>query len=247
MTDKWALVTGSSRGLGFEIAIKLAESGYHTVITGRNQKSLDLAMEKLNSVSKLVHLSVCMDLTEESAPGKLHARLKEQNITLSVIINNLGGSVPEDRRNIPTNILRASMRFNLEVGVEINNYFYDDLKINHGVIVHIGSTASLHFDSPPGYVISKAAINAYVKNAARTFAKENVCIFAILPGILEHKGSYISRMNSSNPARYEKSLSESIFGRFTSSKETALFIVNAIETHTQMLNGSLIQFDGGKE
>lgn len=246
MTGNWALITGSSQGLGLEIAIKLAESGFRTVITGRNQETLSLAIERLNSISKPVHLSVCMDLTEDRSPKKLHARLKKHGISLSLIINNLGGSVPNDRRNIPLDILRASMRLNLEVGVEINNLFYDDLKANHGVIVHIGSTASLHFDAPPGYVISKSAVNAYVKNAARTFAKENVCIFAVLPGVLTHEGSYISRLSSSNPARYEKILSESALGRFATSEETALFIVRAIEVHTPMLNGSLIQFDGGE-
>jgi NAD(P)-dependent dehydrogenase (short-subunit alcohol dehydrogenase family) len=247
MTGKWALVTGSSHGLGLEIAIKLAEFGFQTVITGRNQESLTLAIKKLNSLSKAVHFSVCMDLTAEGAPETLFARLKEIGISLSVIINNLGGSVPGDRRNVPTDILRSSLRLNLEIGVEINNLFYEDLKANHGVIVHIGSTASLHFDAPPGYVISKSAVNAYVKNAARTFAKENVCIFAILPGILEHEGSYISRLSTSNSAQYGKALSESVFGRFTSSEETARFIVKTIEAFTPMLNGALIQFDGGKE
>jgi NAD(P)-dependent dehydrogenase (short-subunit alcohol dehydrogenase family) len=247
MTDKWALVTGSSHGLGLEIALKLAESGFRIVITGRNKESLMLAMNKLKSISKQMNMSVCLDLTDEAAPAKLHAKLKELDISLSIIINNLGGSITGDTRNVPLDILRAAMRLNLEVGVEINNLFYKDLKTNHGVIVHIGSTASLHFDAPPGYVISKSAINAYVKNAARAFAKDDVCIFAVLPGILEHEGSYISCLNTSNPRQYKKALSESVFGRFATSKELAHFISSLIDAHTPMLNGSLIQFDGGKE
>jgi NAD(P)-dependent dehydrogenase (short-subunit alcohol dehydrogenase family) len=247
MKDEWVLVTGSSRGLGLEIAVKMAESGFRLVITGRDQETLARAMERLNSVSKPSHLALSMDLTEENAPVKLHRLLKDHGVSLSVIVNNLGGGIPGDRRNIPIDILRLSMRLNLEVGVEINNLFYEDVKAHRGVIVHIGSTAALHFDAPPGYVISKAAVSAYVKNAARTFAREGVCIFAVLPGILEHEGSYIRGLLSTNPERYNRALSGTPFGRFTSSEETAQFIAKTIEAHTPMLNGALIQFDGGKE
>src|ERR1035437_7227071 len=125
MTGEWALVTGSSRGLGLEIAIKLTESGFRVVITGRDQGTIARAMEKLNSVSKPVHVAVSTDLTKESAPEKLHDVLKDHGVSLSVIVNNLGGGVPGDARNIPKDIMRSSMRLNLEVGVEINNLFYE--------------------------------------------------------------------------------------------------------------------------
>jgi NAD(P)-dependent dehydrogenase (short-subunit alcohol dehydrogenase family) len=247
MNERWALVTGSSRGLGLEIALAMAGAGFRVVITGRNPEALALAMGKLEAVSAIGHQAVCLDLAEEDSPVKLQARLNQLGVSVSVIVNNLGGGVPGDRRNIPTDILRASMRLNLEVGIEINNLLYEDLKVNKGIIVHIGSTASLHFDAPPGYVISKTALNAYVKNAAMTFAKEGVCIFAVLPGILDHEGSYINKLQRSNTERYGKFLSESVFGRFTTSTEVARFIVKIIEARTPMINGALIQFDGGKD
>jgi len=247
MNDRWALVTGSSRGLGLESALAMAGAGFRVVITGRNQETLTEAMIRLKRMPSSIHHAVCIDLAEEGAPARLYAQLKNIGISLSVIVNNLGGGVSGDRRNIPTDILRASLRLNLEVGIEINNLFYEDLKYNRGVIIHIGSTASLHFDAPPGYVISKAALNAYVKNAAMTFSKEGVCIFAILPGMLDHEGSYIHKLKLSDRERYEKLLSESSSGRFATSVEVAQFIVKTIGTQRPVINGSLIQFDGGKE
>lgn len=247
MNTEWAIITGSSRGLGLELALVLAEYGFRTVITGRNPDSLTAAIKKLKQVSTSDHIALCLDLTKEGAPEDFYIKLKKHGIAPSVIVNNLGGGVTGDSRNIPTAVLRSALRLNLEVGIEINNLFYEDLKTNAGTIVHIGSTASLHFDAPPGYVISKTALNAYVKNAARTFAKDNVCIFAVLPGMLEHEESYIDKLNQSNPERYQKILSTSVLGRFTTSTETARFILKIIETRTPMINGSLIQFDGGKE
>jgi NAD(P)-dependent dehydrogenase (short-subunit alcohol dehydrogenase family) len=246
VNKEWVLVTGSSKGLGFEIAKAFAQAGWRPVLTGRNSDALDAAAKKINSMADIECTAVCLDLTEEGAAVQLHEQLQSRGISLSLIVNNLGGGVPGDRRNIPQNILRASLRLNLEAGVEINNEFYDDIKANKGVIIHIGSMASLDFDAPPGYVISKAAVNAYVKNAARMFAKDGVCIFAVLPGVLEHEGSYISRKFQTDKERYNAFLAQTTFGRFASSAETARFIVKMIEAKTPMMNGAIIQFDGGK-
>ena len=246
MINKWSLVTGSSRGLGLDIALEMAAGGFSVVITGRNPETLAAAMEKLSKSSPLEHCAVCIDLAAEDGPQKLYTVLKEKGIAPCVIVNCLGGGVPGDRRNVPTDILRASLRLNLEVGIEINNLFYEDIKTSAGVIIHIGSNASIHLDTPPGYAISKAALNAYVKNAARTFAKEGVCIFAVLAGILDYEGSYFNRLSHTNPERYQKALSETTFGRFTTSQETARFIVKILQAQTPMISGALIQFDGGK-
>ncbi len=247
MDGRWALVTGSSRGLGLEIALALARGGFRLAINGRDPDILARGVERLEAVAAVGHQAICLDLAAEGAPVALQQRLKLLGVSVTVLVNNLGGGVPGDRRNVPTDVLRAAMRLNLEVGVEVNNAFYDDLKVNRGVVVHIGSTASLHFDAPPGYVISKAALNAYVKNAARSFAKDGICIFAVLPGMLEHEGSYIGRLSRTDPDRYRDALADSTYGRFTTSLETARFIAVAVAVDSPMLNGSLIQFDGGKE
>lgn len=245
--EKWALVTGSSRGLGFLLAHALATAGYGVVLTGRDSQSLGQAEQDIRALGIAPCMGVCLDLAEPGAPAKLHSAVKAKDVSLAVIVNCLGGGVPGDRRNIPTETLHRAMRLNLEVGIEVNNLFYEDMAAQRGVIVHIGSTAALHFDAPPGYVISKHAINAYVKNAAKTFAREGVCIFAVLPGILDYTDSYIDKLRRSDPERSQKALEETTYGRFTTGSELARFLVAIIEHGTPMLNGSLVQFDGGKE
>lgn len=240
---KWALITGSSRGLGYILARALADAGYGVVLTGRDPQALSQAATGLGRGC----LPCCLDLTGTDAAAELRRQVKAAGISLSVIVNCLGGGVAGDRRNVPPEILNRALRLNLEAGIEINNVFYDDLAVRQGVIAHIGSTASLHFDAPPGYVISKTAINAYVKNAARTFAKDGVCIFAILPGILDYEGSYINTLRHTVPERYNAALTASTYGRFATADELARFLRAIIAFGTPMINGSLIQFDGGKE
>jgi len=242
---QWALISGSSHGLGLEIALLLAKNGYQIILTGRDRKRLESGLNAIKSISSQNHIAISLDLTQEGAPNELYVQIKNENISPVLIVNNLGGSVNGDKKNIPIKTLRKSMRLNLEIGIEINNLFYEDLKKNNGTVIHIGSTASLHYDAPPGYVISKAALNAYVKNASKNFAKDNICLFAILPGILDHDGSYINNLKKSDIERYEQFLSNANYERFITSSEIAKLIVKLLETQTPMLNGSLIQVDGG--
>jgi len=241
----YAIVTGSSRGLGFEIALSLAKKGDIPVITGRNELSLSESAEKIKSVTGREALSVAIDFLEEDASKFFYDELKKLNISPYIIINNLGGGVIGDKRNIDIKVLREAMRLNLEVGIEINNIFFEDLKKMSGTIVHIGSTASLHYDAPPGYTISKSALNAYIKNAAPNFARDGVCIFGILPGILDHEGSVFNRIKIGNPDRYQKALDATPYRRFVKSSEVAEYIVKILSVDSQMINGSLIKIDGG--
>jgi len=243
---KWALVTGSSKGLGCELALELAVKGFNLIIHGRDTHLLQNVQTEIEK-SKRDCLAIALDLTPDMATEKLHRIIKNKNISLSVLINNLGGGVIGDTRNISTEALRNSIRLNLEIGIELNNLFYDDLKANQGIICHIGSTASLHHDAPPGYVISKTALNGYIKNAARTFGSEGVTIFGILPGMLDHAESYINRCKQTNPLKYESFLTQSIQDRFTTSREAAMFTVSTINHGIPMINGALISFDGGRD
>lgn len=244
--DKWALVTGSSGGLGFLLAQALLRAGYGVVLTGRHQERLDTAVGILEDEQHGHCIGVCLDLTENGAAKILHSAVKEHFVALSLVVNNLGGSVQGDRRNIPTEVLNAAMRRNLTAGIDINNIFYDDLAENSGVIAHIGSTAALHFDAPPGYVISKFALHGYIKNAARMFAKEGVCIFGVLPGILDYEGSYINMMQSTHPERYQEFLDKTTYGRFPTGEELARFLAGLVQCGVPMINGALLQFDGGE-
>ncbi len=244
---RYAIVTASSRGLGFEIAVALAKKGDIPVITGRNELSLSESAKKIKSITGREALPVVIDFLEEDASKFFYDELKKMNVSPSIIINNLGGAVAGDKRNIDIKVLREAMRLNLEVGIEINNIFFEDLKKLSGTIVHIGSTASLHYDAPPGYTISKSALNAYIKNAAPNFARDGVCIFGILPGILDHEGSAFDSMKISNPDRYQKALDAAPYRRFVKSSEVAEYIVKLLDVNSPMINGSLIKVDGGTD
>ncbi|BCU07298.1 SDR family oxidoreductase [Allochromatium tepidum] len=241
----YALITGSSNGLGYCIAETFSRHGIAPILTGRNPKSLDIAAQSIQKISGLTPISFAGNLTDEYAPADLYQFVCDQGVIPRYIIHNLGGGIQGDCKNPPLCVLRKSFRLNFEVSVEINSIFYDDLKKTSAKIVHIGSTSSLHHDAPPSYLTSKSAIVPYVKNAARSFAKDGLTIFAVLPGMLDHPGSYVDRLRIGDPDRHDRFLEKMTYGQFVPSIEVAHYIVSLCLVDSNMINGSIITIDGG--
>ena len=241
----YALITGASAGLGLCIARQFATSRIVPILTGRNVAAMEQAKQAIQDDFGLSAYCFAADLMTENAPADLYCFARDQNLIPRYLIHNLGGGIQGDCKNPPSNVLRDSFRLNLGVAVELNALFYNDLKERSAKIVHIGSTSSLHYDAPPSYVISKTAMIAYVKNAARSFAKDGLTIFGILPGVLQHPGSYVDRLKTQDPRRYEKFLSTMTYGCFVDSREVANYLVSLCLVDSTMINGSIITIDGG--
>jgi NAD(P)-dependent dehydrogenase (short-subunit alcohol dehydrogenase family) len=243
---RYAIITGSSRGLGFSLAQQFAKKNIVPILLGRCHETLVKAQTAIHQNTQINPILFASDLTLASSPAHLVQFLTQHQITPDIIVHNLGGGVTGDQKNPPVAVLRSSLRLNLEVAIEINNLLYEKMCVQKSRVLHIGSTASLHYDAPPSYVIAKTALIAYVKNAARSWARDGVTISALLPGMLDHDGSFIDRLRTTDEARYQHYLAQMPYGRFITSDEVAQFAVSLC-LDSIMLNGSVIVMDGGRD
>lgn len=241
---KTILVTGSSQGLGLSIAKELSKNGFSVILNGRNLASLQSALKQL--VPKNEHYLFCYDLAKEDAIAALDAFLKAHTISLYGVVHNLGGKVKEDVQPLQVETLQASMRLNVEVGIEINNHVIPIMIAQGGgKIVHIGSSASFTGNASPAYVISKAALHTYVKNSARYYAKENILLCAVVPSILEHEGSEWSAKRVREPQKYENRKAQMPLGRFAIPDEIAPYVSALFSIQSMQATGSIIRLEGG--
>src|SRR4029077_5054422 len=86
LKDKTALVTGSTAGIGLEIARKLAIEGARVIVTGRNQAKLDQAVESIRTAGGADISGVLAD--PSTATGA--AALVQAAPQVDILINNLG-------------------------------------------------------------------------------------------------------------------------------------------------------------
>lgn len=240
MMKKTALITGSSRGLGLAIAKTLSCAGYTIILTGRNQNELIQAQKTLANADQ--HILICGDLLLE----KTIQQLKDLYLIPDIIVHSLGCKILDDEQPLKYDILMQSIALNLGVAVNINAHFLPLMaERKQGRIIHIGSDASETGNAAPGYVSAKAAINAYVKSTARFFAKENVMICAVLPGIFLSPGNAWDVKRETEPEKYQQKLSAMPLGRFLFLEEVVEAIKNIALATGMSYAGSMIRITGG--
>lgn len=242
--EKLAIVSGSSRGLGLEIAKALSYENFSIVLNGRNEKLLGKAMAVLNQTIR--HYPFCCDFQKEDSLEALRKFLKYHDLAPDVIVHNLGGKIAGDSHPIDMELLNETMTLNLNRAIEINNLCIPlMMEKGGGRIVHIGSSAGISGNASPAYAISKGALHIYIKNAARYYAKDRIMICGVVPGVLDHEGSEWDRKRTAEPEKYNSRLKDMPLGRFASPEEIAPFIKAVCCIESMQCTGSLITLDGG--
>ena len=141
LNDKTALVTGSTAGIGLEIARKLAVEGAKVIITGRNKGKLDQAVDSIRASGSTTRVSgVLADAaTEEGA-----AVLVRATPSVDILVNNLGIYEIKDFAAITDADWRRYFEVNVLSGVRLARaYFPGMLERNWGRIIFISSESGL--------------------------------------------------------------------------------------------------------
>jgi len=181
-----AIVTGGSRGIGYGIAVALAENGTTCIITGRNEERLKQAEEALQALEpscRGMHLQV-ENLKDAETLAKA---VYEEYGRIDILVNNAGMTsdqlllrMQEEQwdRVIETNLKGV---FNCTKAVA--RYM---LKKRYGRIINISSVIA--FMGNPGqanYAASKAGMIGFTKAVARELARKQITVNAVAPGYIQ--------------------------------------------------------------
>jgi 3-oxoacyl-[acyl-carrier protein] reductase len=115
IAGKVALVTASSKGLGFASAAALAQEGCKVVICARNKEALDDAARRIGGDV----LAIATDVTEPDAPAELVAATVERFGGLDILVGNAGGPPPARALDVDDASLLAALNANLLTSVRL--------------------------------------------------------------------------------------------------------------------------------
>lgn len=179
------LVTGASRGIGYEICRVLASNNAdgNIIMVARDSKVFDEAVEKLTAeASDCRIIKVTADLSEKTSVKNIFDLLEQKNISLTSIINNAGFTKPAPIDEIEMDDFELTMRINLFAPFELVK---TAIARNHGLknVINIASTAGI--EGRAGwltYSSSKAALINMSEVMRKELASYGVRIVTLSPG-----------------------------------------------------------------
>ena len=186
LEGKVAVVTGGTRGIGFEIVRKYLANGAKVVLFGSRQETVDKALEKLNTENPAWEFDgMCPKLTDAAEVEKAVLAVKEKFGRIDILVNNAGISQSTPLYNY------TAEEFDKCIDLNVKALFYTILpaaKImkeqGGGCILNTSSMVSISGQpAGVGYPTSKFAVNGMTISLARELAKDNIRVNAVAPGV----------------------------------------------------------------
>lgn len=236
-----AIVTGASRGIGFAIAKELVNAGCSVVITGRNEKTLKAAAEKIGKTA----IPMVWDTSDIDLNAAKINEAAEILGGLDIVVNNAGifaqrnewsktgllqTTVDEWESVMKTNT--SSIFFIMQAAV---NYMLEN-KIK-GNILNVTSVAG--YEPVYGaYGASKIAATGLTRGWGKMFANDGITINGIAPGPV---ATEMNNWHEGDPMENGRIP----FGRFATIEEIAKLAMYLLSADAKMVCGETVVLDGG--
>lgn len=237
LKDKVVLVTGSSRGIGKQIALAFAKEGSKVILNGRKPVSPELLAEFDRLQVDYRYLQA--DLSQVSEIEKLAAGAAEFG-SVDILVNNAGITHDKLMLGMKLKDFDEVLNVNLRGSFYLSQMIFKQmLKKRSGLIINLSSVVGLHGNvGQANYAASKAALIGLTKTIAREGASRSVRANAIAPGMI------VSDMTDALSEKIKEQMQTQIpLGRFGNAEEiaqTAIFLAQ-----NDYITGQTIVVDGG--
>jgi len=190
LTDRVAIVTGASQGIGASIAQQLAESAAKTVVHYRSDKTGALKVVEDIRASGGDAYVVQADLSDEEQVRQMIEQVQHNSGGIDILVNNAGIYPSSSIEDMSQAEWREMYKANVETAFLCLKHAIPYLeKSEHASIVNIASISATH----PGpdhshYNSSKAALISFTKSAAQELAPKGIRVNSLSPGLIWREG-----------------------------------------------------------
>ena len=210
-TENTVLITGGSAGIGFEMAKLMLAKGNKVIITGRDEKRLNQAANKLKGV-----IAIKSDVSNEKDMDALVTKINAEHPDLNILINNAGRALVYpflDSNSKIYDIAKDEMQTNYFSIIRLVDKFLPLLKKQvNPAIVNVSSILALAPGRIVTYSASKAALHSYTQALRLALEEEsNIKVFELMPPLVNTDFSKdIGGVNGIHPSEVAEELLKGI-------------------------------------
>jgi len=252
--DKTALISGSTKGIGFSIASQLAAEGAHVIVNGRSHTAVDAALEQIRKdVPQAKVDGFAGDLATAKATST--EELAKTSPAVDILVNNLGIYEPKAFEQITDEEWIRFFEINVLSGVRLSRAYVSGMKQrNWGRIIFISSESGILTPKEMiHYGMTKTAQLAVARGLAEHCKGTGVTVNSILPGPTRSAGleEFVSKLGGSQPFDdFEKDFFKSVrpsslIKRFETPDEIAALVTFVCSPVASAITGAALRVDGG--
>jgi NAD(P)-dependent dehydrogenase (short-subunit alcohol dehydrogenase family) len=244
MTEKVALVTGASRGIGAAVARAFRSAGASVAIAARDAEALDRLAEELGR-SDGHSLALPTDVSDPEAVAQMVERVIAQFGRLDFACNNAagGGHPPTPLAEVPIEAFDSGLAVSLRgVFLSMREEIPAIVSSGGGAIVNMSSTAGLQaVGGLASYVAAKHGVEGLTRVAALDYAGQGVRVNAVAPGPI-----LTDNLTRAGAAAQEAAATAMPLQRVGEPEEVAAAVVWLCSEAAGFITGTTLTIDGGK-
>ena len=243
-TDQVVLITGSSRGIGREIARLFAAQGARIVVHYHTNR--DAAEETLRSLDGQGHSLAQGDVADPAAVAAIVAGVIEQMGRIDVLVNNAAIYEDHPLAEVDYDTRQASWRATIDanvIGPANMCYCVGQAMITQGGgrIVNVSSRGAFRGEpTGPAYGASKAALNAMSQSLAKYLAPFGITVGVVAPGFVETEMAHEALIGQSGI----DIRAQSPFNRVARPEEVAYAVLFLASAGAEFMTGAIIDING---
>ncbi|MES2354441.1 MAG: SDR family oxidoreductase [Pseudomonadota bacterium] len=253
LTNKLALVTGSTAGIGYAIAETLAREGARVIVNGRSQPSVTEVVKKLKAETGSDVVGFAGDLSSATAAEELARQYPD----VEILINNLGIFEPKPFEEIPDADWHRFFDVNVLSGIRLARLFLPAMKHRDwGRIIFISSESAIQIPAEMiHYGMTKTAQLAVSRGLAEAVAGTGITVNSVLPGPTKSRGvvDFVDTLSKSagmsfgefEQEFFKKMRPTSLIKRFATPEEVASLVAYIASPLASATTGAALRVDGG--